>query len=116
MKPITPQLAGGPQVRVAETQPQFRPVTVVRLNHPGYPATDDPRAHSPPRRQNSVVMAFEPTPEQRAKIAAGAAIYASLLTFGGPQQAILLAAGAEEMAAIYNVPVLEPDPEVPANA
>lgn len=114
MNAIIPQLAG-PQVRVAESQPQYTPVTVVRLNHPGFDATDDPRAHCPPRRENSVVMAFEPSPEQRAKIASGAPIYVSLITFGRPQQPILLTAGAEEMAAIYNVPVLESDPEVPAN-
>lgn len=99
MRMITPQIEG-PTARVAEGQEGFTPVDVVFTWHPDYEAV--PTEKGP---LNTAVMAFRPSDEQRAKIAAGADVYVSLLTFMRPQQGIIVMAGKEEASAIYNVKV-----------
>lgn len=94
MRNVTPELAA-PQIRVAQDQPGFVPVTVV--------AVRDRQYQQGPDGFNTVVMAFRPTSEERAKLAAGEDIYVSLLTFGDPQQGIRIMAGREEAAAVLNV-------------
>lgn len=88
MKSTTPQIHGV-QVRVAETQPEFVPVTVVRAIDRLYPV--------PVAGYNAVVMAFKPTEEERLRIAAGEDIYVSLLTWAQPQQGIRVLVGPHEM-------------------
>lgn len=109
MKSTTPLLVA-PYSRVAEHQPQYEAVTVARLNNPQYPGG--------PAHPNSVVMAFELDPDERARIAYGAAIYITLLTFGNPQQPVLITVGEDEMAAVFGVATRPredepPDPTTP---
>jgi hypothetical protein len=100
MKAVTPMLEA-PQLRVAEDQPQYTPVTVALMHNPDFIA----RQRRDGTRYNAVVMAFRPSDEERAQLAAGADIYVSLLTFGEPQQPIIVTAGKEAMADVYGVAV-----------
>lgn len=99
MRMIRPRLATA-QITIAEEQEQFKPVTAALVRHPQYPGVMTERGEF-----NSVVLAFRPDAEQRARLAAGEAIYVSLLTFMQPMQGIILSVGPEEPAAWYNVPV-----------
>jgi hypothetical protein len=87
-----------PQLSIAEHQEEFVPITGAFVKHPEY-------GLAPGHSYNCVVLAFRPTDEERAKIAAGEDIYLSLLTWGGPMQGVLLSAGPEDMGRIFNVPV-----------
>lgn len=91
MRMIRPKLAA-PQTVVAEEQEEFKPVTVAYVLNHGYPAPLT--EHGP---LNSAVMAFRPTDEERAAIAAGADVYVSLLTYMKPQQGIIVGVGPESM-------------------
>lgn len=97
MRMIRPKLATR-QVTIAEDQGEFRPVTGALVTHPGYPT-------HPLGGFNSVVLAFRPSDEERARIAAGEDLYVSLLTFGQPMQGVLVLVGEREMAGVYRVPV-----------
>lgn len=97
MQSTTPQLVAH-VVRVAEHQAAdgFVPINAALVKHPDY--------WTPPKVDvNTHVLAFRPTDEERARIAAGADLYVGLLTYGGPMQGIIVATGKEEAAAIYHV-------------
>lgn len=89
MRSVTPQLSSN-TTRVAETQPEFVPVTVNR-------ALDDMYPYDPALGWNCVVMAFKPTEEELHKLEQGEEVYISLLTFGQPQQGIRVEVGTEAM-------------------
>lgn len=99
MRMIRPKLAA-PQTQVAESQDEFKPVTVAYVRNFGYAAVPTERG-----LLNTAVMAFRPTDEERARIAAGEDLYVSLLTFMQPQQGIIVSVGERETAAMYSVEV-----------
>jgi hypothetical protein len=86
------------QVTIAEEQQEYLPVTAALVSNPEYPTR-------PGRDHNSVVLAFRPSTEERARIAAGEDLYLSLLTFGGSMQPVILSVGQHETAAMYRVGV-----------
>jgi hypothetical protein len=90
MRPIRPKLTAT-QITIAEDQHEYLPVTAALVNHPGFPLR-------PGQQHNAIVVAFRPTDEERAKIAAGADLYLEMLTFGGPITPIILDVGPENMA------------------
>lgn len=93
MRMIRPRLVA-PQVTIAENQAEYATVTGALVKHPDFAG-----------EANTVVLAFKPNPLERTRLAAGEAIYVSLLTFGGPMQPVLVTAGKYETAAIYGVEV-----------
>lgn len=99
MRAISPQLdpEQAPQVMIAEDQDEFLTVCGALVKANGYAV--------PNGRYNVVVLAFRPNDEERARLAGGADIYISLLTFGQPMQGIIVAAGKEAMAATYGLQV-----------
>lgn len=101
MRAVRPKL-NAPQVTIAEEQGQFLPITAALVRHPGYPAVETP--HGP---MNSIVLAFRPSEEDRAALAAGADLYVSLLTFGRPMPGLIVHAGPEKAAVIYNTAMEE---------
>ena len=112
MRMIRPKLIA-PQVTIAEDQDEYKPLTAAVVRHPSYPAArvgfPDNTTGLPPGEHfaetNSVVLAFQPSAEERARIAAGEAIYVSLLTFNRPMQPIIVAVGPENMARWFGVEV-----------
>jgi hypothetical protein len=82
------------QVTIAEEQDEYKPVTAAFVRHPAYADVQG---------FNSLVLAFRPNDEERARLAAGEDIYVSLLTFMQPMQPIIVGVGAEATAAIYDV-------------
>jgi hypothetical protein len=104
MRMVRPRL-DAPQVTVAEDQPEFKPITVAIVRHPLYPGVET--EHGP---LNTVVMAFRPNDDDKARIAAGEDVYVSLLTYLRPQAGIICTVGAERTASIYNVGVEQAEP------
>lgn len=104
MRMVRPKL-DAPQVSVAEHQEEFKPVTAAMVRNAGYDV--DPACGF-----NTLVLAFRPTPRERERLAAGADVYLSLLTFGGPMQGVILSAGPEDPAAMFGVR-LEDAPDEP---
>jgi hypothetical protein len=96
---VRPKL-DAPQITIAENQEGFKPVTAALVHNQLYPAV--PTEHGP---LNTVVVAFRPDEGERARLAAGEDIYISLLTFLNPMQGIIVSAGSEEPAALFNVKV-----------
>lgn len=96
MKSVTPEIEA-PLVRVAEHQPEYEPVTTARTMYPGFPGALDVNGH----KWNTVVMAFRPSEYERAQLAAGDDIYIGLLTFGRPQQPIVVIVGKAATAGVY---------------
>lgn len=96
MDSIEPSIAADTRT-VAKTQGDqgYVPVRAVFATHPDYPRSGT--------SHNSVIMAFRPSPTERQAIANGADIYVALLTFGRPQQPIIVTAGKELMARIYQL-------------
>jgi hypothetical protein len=66
-------------------------VTAALVRHPDF-------AVQPGHEHNAVVIAFKPSDEERAKLAAGEDIYVQLLTFGGRMQPIIVGVGPDCMA------------------
>lgn len=95
---IRPKLTA-PQIQIAENQEEYKTVTAALVNHPSYPSRAA-RINADPElvQANGVVLAFRPSDEERAKIAAGSDIYVSLLTFLKPMQPIIVDVGPENMA------------------
>lgn len=84
------------QFSVGENQEEYKTLTAAAVRHPSY---------SDVQGINTLVLAFEPTPDERARLANGEAIYVSLLTFGKPMQPIMVHVGPDGPAAIYGVGV-----------
>lgn len=97
MKNVPPQL-DAPTINIAENQPEYIPVVGALVHNPGYGVPYG-------RTANTVVLAYEPSAEERARVTAGEPIYLSLLTFGGAVQPHILSVGAKAVSAIYNVRV-----------
>lgn len=95
MKSCEP-LLDAPIVRVAEHQDEYETVEVAQVTLAAYPVIPD-------TGYNTLVVAFEPTPEERRRIASGENIYVAQLTFGRPMTPILVTCGADETAAVFNV-------------
>jgi hypothetical protein len=102
MHPVIPEV-DAPMLRVAEDQPEFVPVTVACVSHPEYMLEVVPPGREAP--PNTHLLAFALSEEERAQIAAGADLYVSLLTFGGPMQGLLVLVGRERAAEVYQVAV-----------
>jgi hypothetical protein len=104
MRMIRPKLLA-PQITIAENQVEdFKPVTAAVVNHPGYTSAlraIDGEVH----KANTVVLAFRPSDEERARLAAGEDLYLSLLTFMQPMQAVILSVGPDDPASWYGVEV-----------
>lgn len=95
MKAVIPELEAPVIIVAADQQAEgYVPITAALVRHPAYAAKG---------KHNTNVLAFRPNVEERLRIAAGADIYVSLLTFGGPMQGIIVMAGRDEASAIYNV-------------
>jgi hypothetical protein len=94
MRARSPEL-DAPQTIFAEDQHEYLPVAAAMVRNPGYAC--------PNNQYNTVVLRFEPTAEERKRLADGADVYVSLLTFGGLLQPIIVSAGKEEVSAMYNV-------------
>lgn len=95
---MIPPEVRAPKRCVARNQAEYSVITVALVTHPSY----DVREGSD---HNSVLMAFRPTAEERARIGEGEDIYISLLTGGGGQQPIIVWAGKHAPAAAYSVEV-----------
>ncbi len=93
MRPVRPELQAQ-IIRVAEQQPEYEAVDVALVRHPDFSAT---------RGYNTVVMAFRPTAEERERIGRGEDVYVALLTFGSPQQPIIVFTGKDEASGVFNV-------------
>lgn len=111
MRMVRPKLKA-PQVQIAERQHEFREVTGAYVRHPDYGARPVLVKRDKPEdpdvvEVNSVVVAFKPSDEERARIAAGEDVYLSLLTFCDPMQGVLLTVGAQDTVAIYGIEVEE---------
>lgn len=105
MRMIRPKLVA-PQVTIAEEQDEYKTVTAALVYHPSYPYASRRVVGQVERLDmNGLVLAFRPTDEERAKIAAGSDVYVSLLTFGRPMQPIIVTVGEHETAAIYGLEV-----------
>jgi hypothetical protein len=102
IQPIDPELATE-MVRVAEGQPEFKPITAALARAPQFDGVGE-------RRYNTVVLAFRPTDDQRRAIAEGEDIYVSLLTFLQPMWGIIVTAGKHDMGYIYNLEPTSRDP------
>ena len=76
MRMIAPQVEAPSKV-VAEQQEEYAPVSVALVSHSEYPVVRTRHGDF-----NLVLMAFRPSEEERAALAAGADLYISLLTFG----------------------------------
>ena len=98
MRMVRPKLVA-PQVSVAEDQEEFKSLTAALIYNPLYEA---PMTSAGPL--NTMVLAFKPNDDERARLAAGQDIYVSLLTFMQPMQAIIVTVGSEETAAMHSVP------------
>lgn len=97
MRMIRPKIQAT-QVTIAEDQEEFLPVTAALVTNTGYDI-------SPDRGYNTVVVAFRPSDEERARIARGEDLYLSLLTFARPMQGVILSVGERETAAMYGLEV-----------
>jgi hypothetical protein len=95
---MTPPQVRAEKVCLAKNQPEYTVLTVALVRHPRYPV-DEGTGH------NSVLMAFRPTAEERARIADGEDIYVSLLTGGHAMQPILVLAGKDAAAHAFDVEV-----------
>jgi hypothetical protein len=112
MRMIRPRLVA-PQVTIAEDQDQYKTMTAAIVRHPLYAAGrvafDDDTPGLPEGENvipaNSIVVAFQPSEEERAQLAAGEAIYISLLTYNRPMNPIIVSVGAAATAAIYDLEV-----------
>lgn len=126
MKSIPPRLQG-PQATAAKDQPQYAPAEVILARDPQYrnprpeasfivrPSMTEEEGLRILREMktrlrieeghNTVIMSFEPTPADRQRLINGENIYIALLTFGKPQQPILVACGPEEFAERYELPI-----------
>jgi hypothetical protein len=104
MRMIRPKLVA-PQITIAEEQDEYKPVTAAMVRNPLYHAGLTAVSDSQIVRANGVVLAFRPSDEERAKIAAGSDIYVNLLTFLKPMQPILVDVGPENMAEWFGVEV-----------
>lgn len=103
MRMVRPKL-DAPQVTIAEDQEEFKPVTAALVHNPAYPAEMYQIAgEDEPRALNAIVLAFKPSDEERARLAAGEDIYITLLTFLKPMPGIIVSAGSGEPAAMFNV-------------
>ncbi len=101
MRMIRPKLAA-PQVPVAEDQPAFATLVAAVVRHPEFPARACEYLDEE-FEANSIVVAFQPNDAERAQLAAGDAIYISLLTFMRPMPAIMVKVGPDDMCRIFNV-------------
>lgn len=96
MESIEPAIAADTRTVAKHQGDQgYVPVRAVFATHPDYPRSGT--------MHNAVIMAFRPSPEERQQIADGADIYVSLLTFGRPQQPVIITAGKELMARVFNL-------------
>jgi len=103
MKMVRPKLVA-PQITIAEDQAEFKPVTAALARHPDYHGRGY-RVGLDTHELNTVVLAFRPSDEERARLAAGEDIYLSLLTFMQPMQAVIVSVGPQEPAGWYGVEV-----------
>lgn len=104
MRMISPQVVA-PQITIAEEQAEFKPITAAIVNsgaHGNRACVCDGETVEVP---NSILLAFRPSDDERARLACGDDIYISLLTFGGPMQGILVLAGKEDAAAAFGLRV-----------
>lgn len=98
MRMIRPQVVA-PQVTIAEEQEEFLPITAALVRNPTYAAPHLSGC-------NTVLLAFRPSDEERARLAAGDDLYISLLTFlQHPMPGIVVTAGKEEVSTMYAVPL-----------
>lgn len=95
---MIPPEVKAPKVCLAKNQAEYSVITVALVKHPLYGVAEG-------REHNSLLMAFRPTPEERAAIGAGADLYVSLLTGGLPMQPILTLVGKESAAAAFDLEV-----------
>lgn len=93
MKPIVPEVLA-PTVVLAKDQPEYHPIIAAHVTHASYSMAGG---------RNTMLMAFEPTPEERQRIANGENIYVALLVYGMPMQPIMVMCGKEEAARVYNI-------------
>lgn len=99
MRHVRPKLKAE-TITLAEEQDEYKPVTVAVVSNPGYPG-----ARGTP--YNTLVMAFEITPEERQRLIDGGRLYVSLLTMLQPMQPILCSIGDHETAEMFGVEVEE---------
>lgn len=93
------------QLTIAEEQEEYKSVTAAVVQHPDYPGVRVRLPDGQVAQYNSIVLAFRPTDEERAKLVAGEDLYVSLLTFGKPMQGIILTVGPQEFAQWFGVEV-----------
>lgn len=128
IRPVKPRILG-PAARAGEGQSEYAPIDIVLATHGAFstpvwtcPTCKRVRPQSMDGCKgdvaiephplvartplfNTVIMAFEITGEERQRIINGEDVYVALLTFGHPQQPIMVGVGPEEMAAIHGLRV-----------
>lgn len=87
MNPIKPDLKLGQDSIIAKNQPQ-------------YISLPSEIARGP--KGMTVLTRWQPTPEERVKIAEGEDVYLAILTFGNPLQPLLMTVGQAEMKEYFN--------------
>ena len=97
MESRQPQL-DAPISRLAEAQPEYRPVDVAHYMNRTYKRGE--------KWWNTLIYAFRPTDEERERIMLGGDIYISLLTFGDPPNPINIFAGKEDAAKAFGLDIV----------
>jgi hypothetical protein len=105
MKSVTPEIRA-PKLVYGKDQPEYQPITAALVRDAMYSAKKVKLEGTDlPFLMNTVLYAFEPTPEQREAIANGADIYVALLTGGNSPQPVRVLAGSGEAANWFHTEV-----------
>lgn len=102
MNPVRPGVKAH-IVDLAKNQSEYTPLPVAMVSHPGYPLV---RLRITDERSimfNTMLSCWEPSPEERAQIAAGERLYVGLLTWDKPPQPLLILTGPKAAAEAYGV-------------
>lgn len=102
MKAVKPGLKAH-VVDLAKNQPQYTVLPVALVAHPGYTPARLKISDERSLLFNTMVSCWEPSPEERAQLAAGERLYVGLLTYAQPPQPLLVLVGPKAAADVYGV-------------
>lgn len=110
MKATTPRVEAH-MITIAEDQPEYGTLVGAVVNHPLYPARlVTLKEGSEPMPANTILTAWEFSPEERMRIMAGEPLYLGVLTMLTALQPVLPVVGVRRACDIYGViPTEQPD-------